>query len=238
MNQHVLKGSPVRGRPTGDQESMVQALLLAAARGTGAGLVRSVLAFSAALLVNGLGLAIVLVYGNGVASSIGGMGSGIVVMLAFGAPFVLAVGFVSAMAYKQGLMGILARVLETQAPALAGLGARFLEKFLQSVNYQPGGPVRDALLGQWRKFLKLQAGLPRPLPFVLSMLAGKVPFSETITRVAVDGMTLQQVAHAAMDDMVEHAIDGGFRPEAAPLLGALALQFALWVVLAAVLHYR
>jgi hypothetical protein len=236
MNQHSLEGSPVRARPAGDKESMVKTLLLAAARGTGAGVLRVVLALIAAVIVNGLGAAIVLGFSDELRG--GGHGTAILFALFIGAPFFIAVGITGAMAYKQGLMGVLSRILETQAPALAGLGAKLLEKFLRSVNYQPGSPVSEALLGQWRKFLQLQEDLPRPLPFVLGTLASKVPFSDTITNVATTGTSLQEVARNAMDDMVERAIQAGFRPEASTLLGALGIQFALWVVLAAVLHYN
>ena len=238
MTQHVLKGSAVQGRPIGDQESMVKQLLLAAARGTGAGVLRSALAFIAAVAVNGLGVAILV--GFGVTAIDGGkhMGAGLVLTLLIFTAFAVAVSFVGAMAYKQGLMGILSRMLETQAPALAGLGARLLEKFLRQIDYQPGGPVTGTLLNQWRKFLKLQETLPRPLPFLLGSLAAKVPLSDSITSVATTGMTLQEVAEQVMDCMVERATQGGFRPEAGPLLGALTVQFALWVVLAALLHYR
>jgi len=236
MNEKVLKDGLVQAAPAGDKESMVKQLLLATARGTGAGLARMVLSLLAAVIVNGLGVAAVLAFSEDLRS--GGRGAGIMLATLVVAPFVLAVGFIGMMAYRQSLMGILSRLLETQASALGGLGADLLERFFRSVNYQAGSPVSEAFLGQWRKFLKRQEGLPRPLPFLLTTLIGKVPLSDTITRVATSGSTLREVAHDAMADMVGRAINGGFRPETAPLLGALAGQFALWLALAALLHYR
>lgn len=236
MTQLMWKGSTVPGGPAGDQESMVKQLLLAAARGAGAGVLRVVLALLAAVVVNSAGAALVLAFGTGLEA--GGRSGSVVVALTIVLPFILALGVTGMMAYKQGLMGILSRVLETQAPALAGLGSRLLEKFLRKIDYRPGGQLTDSMLDQWRKFLSLQEALPKPLPFLLGSLAGKVPFSDSITRVGITGMTLQDVAQKAMDDLVRRGMQGGFRPEAGPLAGALALQFALWVVLAAVLHYR
>ena len=235
MNQVSLKKSAEPAPHDGEKESLVKQLLLAAARGTGAGVLRVALALVAAALVNAAGATLALAFS---ANSWMGRGGPVLFALLIGIPFIIAVGVTGMMAYKQGLMGILSRLLETQAPALGSLGAKFLEKFLTKINYQPGGPVSDALLGQWRTFLKLQDDLPRPLPFLLGVLADKVPFSESITAVASSDMTLQEVAQESMEDMVQIAIEGGLRPESGPLLGALALQFALWVVLAAVLHYR
>lgn len=235
MNQHSLKKSAEPARHDGKKESMVKQLLLAAARGAGAGVLRVALALLAAVLVNAAGVTLALAFS---ADAWMGHGGSVLFALLIGVPFIVAVGVTGMMAYKQGLMGILSRLLETQAPALAGLGASLLEKFLKTMDYQPGGPLSGALLDQWRKFLKLQDDLPRPLPFLLGALADKVPFSESITEVASGDMTLQEVAQEAMEDMVQLAIEGGLRPEPGPLFGALALQFALWVMLAAVLHYR
>jgi hypothetical protein len=235
MNQPTLKDTPVPAQAAGGREALVKQLLLAAARGIGAGALRVALALVAAVLANAAGAAIAVAASDELSD--GSRGAGILISVFILVPFMLAVGAIGTMAYRQALMGILARLLDTQAPALAALAATLLEKFLRKVNYQPGGPVAQALLGQWRRFLQLQQDLPRPMPMVLGSLAGKVPFSDSITAVATTGMSVQAVARAAMGRMVERAIAAGLRPDAGPLLGALALQFGLWVVLAAVLHY-
>eukprot|EP01034_Spumella_vulgaris_P044365 gene44365-55174_t len=96
------------------------------------------LALVAAALVNAAGATLALAFS---ANSWMGRGGPVLFALLIGIPFIIAVGVTGMMAYKQGLMGILSRLLETQAPALGSLGAKFLEKFLTKINYQPGGPV-------------------------------------------------------------------------------------------------
>lgn len=193
------------------------------ARGAGAGIVRTVLAVLAAATVNALGVTLLF------RSELGGSHGSAMIYAAFvAAPFIIAVGLTGMMAYKLGLQGILARVVESQSGLIARLGTGILEAFLRSVKYEPGSPLSEKFLGGWRSFLDVQAGLPKPLPWLLGNMTSRIPLAETITEVATTGMTLREVAHAAMTRTITDAAAGNLRPSNQALFIALAIQFGMW----------
>ncbi|WP_028102375.1 hypothetical protein [Pseudoduganella violaceinigra] len=193
------------------------------ARGAGAGILRTVLAVLAAIVVNALGVALLFRSELG-----GGHGSAMIYAAFVAAPFIIGTGLTGMLAYKLGLQGILARVVESQSGLIAKLGTGILETFLRSVKYEPGSPLAEKFLGQWRSFLDLQSGLPKPLPSLLASLTSRIPLAETITEVATTGMTLREVAHAAMTRTISEAANGSLRPSSQSLLIALAIQFGMW----------
>lgn len=193
------------------------------ARGAGAGIVRTVLAVLAAVTVNALG--VTLLFRSELGSS---HGSAMIYAAFVAAPFIIAVGLTGMMAYKLGLQGILARVVESQSGLIARLGTGILEAFLRSVKYEPGSPLSEKFLGGWRSFLDVQAGLPKPLPWLLGSMTSRIPLAETITEVATTGMTLREVAHAAMTRTITEAAAGNLRPSNQALFIALAIQFGMW----------
>lgn len=193
------------------------------ARGAGAGIVRTVLAVLAAVTVNALG--VTLLFRSELGSS---HGSAMIYAAFVAAPFIIAVGLTGMMAYKLGLQGILARVVESQSGLIARLGTGILEAFLRSVKYEPGSPLSEKFLGGWRSFLDVQAGLPKPLPWLLGNMTSRIPLAETITEVATTGMTLREVAHAAMTRTITDAAAGNLRPSNQALFIALAIQFGMW----------
>ena len=215
--------------PASDDNGSVDKLALAkqlagdVTRGAGSGIMRTILAVLAALLVNALG--VWMLFRSDLGS---GHGSAMINAAFVAAPFIIGVGLTGALAYKLGLQGILARVVESQSNLIAKLGASILETFLRSVKYEPGRPTAEKFLGQWRSFLKLQSGLPRPLPWLLGSLTSRIPLAETVTEVATTGMTLREVAHAAMTRTLAEAAAGGLRPSNQALLVALAIQFGMW----------
>lgn len=193
------------------------------ARGAGAGIARTVLAALAAVIVNALGVTLLF------RSELGGSHGSAMIYAAFvAAPFIIAVGLTGMMAYKLGLQGILARVVESQSGLIAKLGTGILEAFLRSVKYEPGSPLSEKFLGGWRSFLDVQAGLPKPLPWLLGNMTSRIPLAETITEVATTGMTLREVAHAAMTRTITDAAAGNLRPSNQALFIALAIQFGMW----------
>jgi hypothetical protein len=192
-------------------------------RGAGAGILRTVLALLAAVIVNALGVTLLFRTELG-----GGHGSAMIYAVFVAAPFLIGVGLTGMMAYKLGLQGILARIVESQSALIAKLGAGILETFLRKVNYEPGRPTAEKFLVQWRSFLKLQSGLPKPLPWLLESLTSRIPLADTITEVATTGMTLREVSHAAMTRTISDAAAGGLRPSNQALLVALAIQFGMW----------
>lgn len=192
-------------------------------RGAGAGIMRTVLAVLAALIVNALGVTLLF------RSELGGNHGSAMIYAAFvAAPFMIAVGLTGMTAYKLGLQGILARVVESQAGLIAKLGSGILETFLRSVKYEPGSPMSEKLTGGWRTFLNVQSGLPKPLPWLLGSLTARIPLADTITEVATTGMTLREVAHAAMTRTISDAAAGNLRPSNQTLYIALAIQFGMW----------
>jgi len=193
------------------------------ARGAGAGIVRTVLAVLAAVTVNALG--VTLLFRSELGSS---HGSAMIYAAFVAAPFIIAVGLTGMMAYKLGLQGILARVVESQSGLIARLGTGILEAFLRSVKYEPGSPLSEKFLGGWHSFLDVQAGLPKPLPWLLGNMTSRIPLAETITEVATTGMTLREVAHAAMTRTITDAAAGNLRPSNQALFIALAIQFGMW----------
>lgn len=192
-------------------------------RGAGAGIMRTVLAVLAAVIVNALG--VTFLFRSELA---GGHGSAMIYAAFVAAPFLVAVGVTGMTAYKLGLQGILARVVESQAGLIAKLGSGILETFLRSVKYEPGSPISEKLTGGWRTFLNVQSGLPKPLPWLLGSLTARIPLADTITEVATTGMTLREVAHAAMTRTISDAAAGNLRPSNQTLYIALAIQFGMW----------
>jgi hypothetical protein len=224
--------------PSNEEDSSIDKIALAkqlagdVTRGAGAGILRTVLAVLAAVIVNALG--VTLLFRSELGSS---HGSAMIYAAFVAAPFMIAVGMTGMMAYKLGLQGILARVVESQSGLIARLGAGILESFLRSVNYEPGRPLSEKFLSGWRSFLNLQSGLPKPLPWLLASLTSRIPLAETITEVATTGMTLREVAHAAMTRTISEGAAGGLRPSNQALFIALAIQFGMWFPIGLLVRY-
>ncbi|MGW8390488.1 hypothetical protein [Pseudoduganella sp. HUAS MS19] len=224
--------------PSNEENSSIDKIALAkqlasdVTRGAGAGIVRTVLAVLAAIVVNALGVTFLFHSDLG-----GGHGSAMIYAAFVAAPFIIGVGLTGMMAYKLGLQGILARVVESQSGLITKLGAGILETFLRSVKYEPGSPMAEKFLGSWRTFLNVQSGLPKPLPWLLGTLTSRIPLAETITEVATTGMTLREVAHEAMTRTISEAADGGLRPENQALYIALAVQFGMWFPIGMLVRY-
>ncbi|WP_374583506.1 hypothetical protein [Pseudoduganella sp.] len=206
-----------------DKLALAKQLAASVARGTGAGLLRAALAVLAALAVNALGVAVF------VDTSLGQRQGAAMPMLALVAlPFVIAVALTAILSYKLGLQGVLARVVESQSELIARAGSGILEGFLRAVNYQPGGNLTARFIEQWQNYLQLQARLPKPLPWLMGAVTSRIPLAETITDVARPGMSLREIAHAAMTRTLQEAAADGLYPSYQAVLIALAAQFGMW----------
>jgi hypothetical protein len=199
----------------------------ASARGAVAGLIRVVLAMLVALVVNGLCAVATIVVNPHVMG--GGHGSLIVIGVLLLPPFVLGTIVVGVLAFKQALQGVTARLVESQAGNLAVVGGQVLEIFLQKTNYQTGR--YDVALGrQWQDFLRAQAQIPQVLVSLLNKLAKRAPVARILAEAAAPGMTLSQLAHAAIGRMIETGARGGLRPSIKLLAFALVADIAAWII--------
>lgn len=206
-----------------DKLALAKQLAATVARGTGAGLVHAALALLAALIVNALGVAVFI--DTGLADK---PGAGLSFLALIAIPFIAAGTLTGFLTYKLGLRGVLARVVESQSDLISRAGSSILEAFLRAVNYQPGGQLTEKFIEQWRNYLQLQAKLPKPLPWLLEAVTSRLPLADTITEVAQPGMSLRDVAQAAMTRTLQEAIADGLQPSYQAVLIALAAQFGMW----------
>lgn len=206
-----------------DKLALAKQLAATMARGTGAGILRAAMALFAALGVNALGIAVFI--DTDLANK---PGAGLSFLALIAIPFIVAVGLTGFLTYKLGLQGVLARVVESQSDLITRAGSSILEAFLRTVNYQPGGKLTEKFIEQWRHYLQLQAKLPKPLPWLLEAVTSRLPLADTISEVAKPGMSLRDVAHAAMTRTLQEAIADGLQPSYQAVLIALAAQFGMW----------
>lgn len=206
-----------------DKIALAKQLASGVARGTGAGLLWAALALLAALAVNTLG---VFIFVDVKLSEKTGAALPMLGLIAL--PFIIAVGLTILLAYKLGLQGVLARVVEGQSGLIARAGSSILEGFLRAIHYQPGSGRTEKFVEQWRNFLNLQSDLPKPLPWILGRVTAMIPLSDILTEVSTPGMTLRDVAHAAMTRTLQEAASGGLRPSYQAVFIALAAQLGMW----------